>query len=189
MRKPLAFVLLAFLLPACSVKASFVASDTSYQAARGGREPAVYLSAAPTAPYRVVGTVALYGVDEDEPEDGLDAAVAKGRAYGCDVLVERSVHERAVNGEGTAAAGLSADAAYVGMEGPGPSVNIDLEQPSVNVDLGDGRGRRDGRRELVCGVWQTQAPTPAESAVPDATEPPALPAPTPTTPEPVPVEI
>lgn len=187
MRKPLAFLLLAFLVPACSVKASFVASDASYQAVRGGREPAVYLSEAPSAPYRVVGTVALYGVDDDEPEDGLEAAVAKGRAYGCDVLVERSVHERAVNGDRAVVA--SADASYVGMAGPGPSVNVDLEEPSVNVDLGDGPSRRGGRRELVCGVWQSEAPTPDESAVPDASEPPAPVDPNPSAAEPVPVEI
>jgi hypothetical protein len=187
MRTTSGLLLLALLLPACSVKASFVASEPSYQAARRGREPVVYLTQAPAEPYRVVGTVALYGVDEDEPEDGLDAAIAKGRAYGCDVLVERAVHERAVNAGPPAASAPRGDATYIGMSGPGPSVNVDLEAPSVNIDLGNESRSGRNRRELVCGVWQDQPPTPQESEAPSVLEAP-LPEPS-APPEPVPMEI
>lgn len=189
MRTTSGLLLLALLLPACSVKASFVASEPSYQAARKGREPVVYLTQAPSEPYRVVGTVALLGVDADEPEDGLEAAVAKGRAYGCDVLVERAVHERAVNRAPAEIAAPQGDATYIGMSGPGPSVNVDLEAPSVNIDLGD-EGRPSGnRRELVCGVWQDHPPTPDEAAVPSLEEPAREKSTPPSEPEPVPMEI
>ncbi len=186
-------LLVVLALPACSVKANFVTTDASYRPARGAGTPALFLESAPEAPYRAVGTIALSGVDDDEPEDALPAALAKGQAYGCDLLVEKSIHDRLVNGQAVAArAPLDdddapeeegvprGDHAYIGMAGAGPSVNVDLEAPSVNVDLGE--ARRHGRRELVCGVYvqpepAVEQPAPVEPEAPAAPEAPVQPDP------------
>ncbi len=91
MRPLLASLLAAVLLPGC-LSATFTRTAGDYVPHAVDTAPEVFIDRLPARPYRPVGVIEVQSPAAASLSQVLAAARSKGKAVGCDVVVDRAIH-------------------------------------------------------------------------------------------------